>query len=70
MARAPKLSAKQASPGGVPLGAVGGAQTAEIAPKAAATAERPSRRGFGLLGMLGAVMTLCAGVVGIWAWRS
>ncbi len=28
------------------------------------------QRGFGLLGLLGGIMTLCAGVVALWAWRS
>ena len=42
-----------------------------VAPsKAARAAARASEdKGFGLLGILGACMILCAGVVGLWAWR-
>ncbi len=36
---------------------------------ALAAAESTTNQGFGLLGLLGACMTVCAGVVGFWAWR-
>lgn len=79
----PKLDAAEmvalAGDGRVPVllegAAVGGQQATLRSPEAAAAGATSSgtasgRRGFGLLGILGALMTLCAGVVGIWAWRS
>lgn len=44
-----------------------GAGTADLPPKR--VRDPSEHRGFGLLGLLGALMTLSAGVVVLWAWR-
>lgn len=68
VARAPKSAATiGASIQPAPQGGVGGGQASEAT---AAQTPASKRLGFGLLGILGVIMTLCAGVVGVWAWRS